>query len=101
MKHFAVVELRMDSPDWIGEYNRVVEPLVEKHGGKYVCRTNKMERIEGERDLPSVYVILEWPSKEAFENFYNDPDYQESLKLRKENSRDEFILAPAEDIAKQ
>jgi hypothetical protein len=33
-----------------------------------------MEKIESDADLPSAFVILEWPAKEAFQAFDDDPE---------------------------
>ncbi len=73
--------------------------LVHKHGGKYLARTMTMEKIEGSRELPTVFVIIEWPSKEAAMSFYEDPEYQPHLKARLAGSNSDCVLVAGDDIA--
>ena len=99
MKYYGAVQLRHDDDSWLKEYATHVTPLVKKYGGKYLARTKTMEKVEGDRELPSLFVIIEWPSKQAFDDFYSDPEYQKHKKLRHDNSKDELIMLAGEDIA--
>ena len=72
---------------------------MHKHGGSYLARTGNVERIEGDGELPSVAVILEWPSKESAEAFYNDPEYKPYLEMRLAGADNDMILVAGEDIA--
>ena len=98
MKYYGAVQLRFGDERWVREYAAHVTPLVHKYGGRYLARTKTMKRIEGDRDLPQLFVIVEWPSLEAFDQFFSDPEYQRYKKLRHDNSRDELIMVAGEDI---
>ena len=37
--------------------------------GRYLARTSKVEKVEGERKLPQVFLIIEWPSQETAKAF--------------------------------
>ncbi|WP_414932746.1 DUF1330 domain-containing protein [Vibrio europaeus] len=55
--------------------------ILQKHGGKALAVTEEIDVREGV--MPQGRVILvEFPSKQAAEAFYNDPDYQPLKKLR-------------------
>lgn len=55
--------------------------ILQKHGGKALAVTEEIDVREGA--MPQGRVILvEFPSKQAAEAFYNDPDYQPLKKLR-------------------
>ncbi len=84
---------------WVEDYLPAVTALVHKHGGNYLARTMTMERLEGEAELPSVFVIIEWPSKEAAQAFYADPEYQPYLQKRLAGAKNDFVLVAGEDIA--
>jgi uncharacterized protein (DUF1330 family) len=99
MTYYAVVKVTIKDQAWVPEYLAPVTVLVEKHGGKYIARTATMERLEGDEELPSVFVIIEWPSKEAAKAFYEDPEYQPYLKKRLAGAKNEFVLVAGEDIA--
>ena len=99
MKYYMVVNCTPTDEAWIAKYLGPVTDLVHKHGGKYLVRTGNMERIEGDRPLPSVAVIVEWPSKKAAEAFYNDPKYAPFLQMRLAGAENDTILVAGEDIA--
>ncbi len=75
-------ELQTSGWDWYREYKETSEPLVKKHGGKYLIKGGKSAKLEGAGELPSAYVLLEFPDEESARGFYNDPDYAPMIKLR-------------------
>ena len=99
MKYYAIVEVAVTDDAWVAGYLSNVTALVHKHDGKYLARTTTMERVEGSRELPTVFVVIEWPSKEAATAFYGDPDYQPHLQARIAGSNSEFTLIAGDDIA--
>ncbi|ETX05575.1 MAG: hypothetical protein ETSY2_22175 [Candidatus Entotheonella gemina] len=92
MAAYAIGRLQMRDPSWLAEYGPKTAALVEKHGGKYVVRGGAMERLEGEGDLPSVVVVLEFPSMEQAKAWYNDPEYEPMIKLRQGGSDLDLVL---------
>lgn len=99
MKYYAVVEVAVTDDSWVADYLPIVTALVHKHGGQYLARTMTMEKVEGSRELPTVFVVIEWPSKEAAMAFYEDPEYQPHLQARLAGSHSEFALIAGDDIA--
>jgi uncharacterized protein (DUF1330 family) len=98
MKHYAVAELDVTDPAWVPEYVEKVTKMVEARGGRYLARTTKIERIEGEREAPQVFLIIEWPSKEAAEAFYESDEYRPYRDSRQRGARNEFFLVAGEDV---
>src|SRR5207249_3441218 len=49
MKYYLIAELEITDQSWVADYIKNVSGLVERHGGRYLARTPKVERIEGER----------------------------------------------------
>ena len=74
--------------------------MVEQAGGRYLARTSKIERMEGERKTPQIFLIIEWPSKDAAEAFYESAEYRPYRESRIKGARNEFVLVAGEDIAK-
>ncbi len=66
--------------------------MVEKHGGKLIIRTTEAVRVEGSRGLPTVVVVLEFPTREAAQAWHGDPDYQPLIALRNTGSSAEALL---------
>lgn len=99
MKYYVVARVKIKDDSWVEAYLPAVTELVHKHGGDYLARTMTMESIEGDAELPSVFVIIEWPSKEAAIAFYNDPEYAPYLKSRLAGAENDLVLVAGEDIA--
>ena len=100
MKYYAVAEMEITERSWVAEYVKNVTPMVEKHGGRYLARTSKVERLEGERKLLPVFLIVEWPSKEAAEAFYESKEYRPYRERRIAAAKNEFLLVAGEDMTK-
>jgi uncharacterized protein (DUF1330 family) len=100
MKYYAVAEIEITDRSWVSNYVKNVTKLVEQHGGRYLARTSRMEKLEGERPRPQVFLIIEWPSEEAAKAFYESDAYKPYLQSRKQGSRGDFILVAGEDINK-
>ena len=99
MKYYAIFEVEITDPGWVQDYLQNVTRLVEQRGGRYLARTSTIEKIEGERKIPQVMVILEWPSKEAALAFYNSDEYRPYRQSRLKGTRSELVLVPGEDVA--
>jgi len=68
-----------------GEYMAHVLPQIEAAGGKYLARGGPHTVYEGDW-TPYRLVLLEFPSREAFEGFYRSPAYRDLHALRDEVS---------------
>ena len=62
-----------------------VKPALEAAGGNYLARGGAVTVYEGDWQ-PRRIVLLEFPSKEAFEAFYYGPTYQGLKAIRDECS---------------
>lgn len=92
MASYLIFEIDITDPSWAPEYGEKVKPLVVKHGGKVIIRSNEAVRIEGSREIPTVVVVLEFPTREAAEAWYNDPEYKPLIGLRNTGSSAEGLL---------
>ncbi len=99
MKYYFVVPVHLSDDSWVEDYVPNVTALVHKHGGNYIARTSNMEKLEGTGEMPDLFVLVEWPSKEAAKAFYDDPDYQQYKQARQAGSSGDFIMVAGEDIA--
>jgi uncharacterized protein (DUF1330 family) len=97
MKHYAVAEMDVTDPGWVAEYVANVTPLVEAHGGRYLARTGRIEKIEGDRTPPPLFLIIEWPSKADADAFYNSDEYRPYRDARNAGATCELVLVAAED----
>ena len=83
MSAFILGRLFVKNWDWYKEYRSATEALVAKHGGQYLVKGGNAEHLEGEADAPEAFVLIEFPSKQAAINWYNDPQYAPMIALRR------------------
>jgi uncharacterized protein (DUF1330 family) len=98
MRYYAVAELDVTDPAWVSAYVAEVTAMVERRGGRYLARTGRVEHLEGQRDAAQVHLIIEWPTKQAAEDFYESEEYRPHREARRRGARNEFFLVPGEDI---
>jgi len=99
MNYYVVAEVNVRDDKWVPEYLKNVTQLVHRHGGRYLARTPKIEKLEGERKAPQLFVILEFPSHEAATSFYSSAEYQPYLRSRQQGASTDLLLVAGEDIA--
>ncbi|HEX6096414.1 MAG TPA: DUF1330 domain-containing protein [Thermoanaerobaculia bacterium] len=99
MKVYSVAEMHITDRAWINDYVANVTKLVEAWGGRYLARTSNAERLEGERPVPQVFLIVEWPSREAADAFYASEEYRPYLQKRTDGARTQMWIVPGEDVA--
>jgi len=100
MKYYFVVECEVTDQNWVADYLKNVTPMVERRGGRYLARTSKVQRLEGERKLLPLFIIIEWPSEAVAKEFYNSEEYKPYRQGRIAGAKTEFLLIAGEDIAK-
>jgi uncharacterized protein (DUF1330 family) len=98
MKYYAVAELDVTDPGWVREYVANVTDMVERHGGRYLARSTRIEKLEGEREPPQVLLVIEWPSKEHADAFYESEEYAPYRESRRAGARNQFFLVAGEDV---
>jgi uncharacterized protein (DUF1330 family) len=101
MKVYAVGLLDITDPRWVTDYVTQVTPMVERHGGRYLARTSRAERLEGEGAPPQIFVVVEFPSREAADAFYASEEYRPFRQSRIDGTHGEFFLVPGEDVARR
>ena len=98
MKYYAIAEIDVTDQSWVSDYVKNVTPMLERYGGRYLARTSKIEKLEGDRKRPQIIVLVEFPSKEAAERFYQCDEYRPYLQSRKAGGKNEFVLVAGEDM---
>ena len=97
MAAYIVFEANVHDTAWREKYAEPTKKLIEKHGGRYLALSPALVKLEGDRALPNVGVIIEFPSVEAAKAWHSDPDYQPLLALRQSGSNAEAVLVPGLD----
>lgn len=75
--------------DLYRQYSRRSVEAVGKHGGLVVALGELDRAVEGDANVEprKVMVLVEWPSREAFDAFLEDPDHEDLHPLREDGTR--------------
>jgi uncharacterized protein (DUF1330 family) len=98
MKYYSVGEITVKDRSWVRDYVTEVTALVERRGGRYLARTTRFEKTEGTRPTGKLFLIIEWPTKAAAEEFYNSHEYRPHREQRSAGAHNEAVLVAGEDI---
>jgi uncharacterized protein (DUF1330 family) len=90
MSAYLIADVEVHDPAGYDEYRRGVLPLVLAHGGKFLVRGGANKVLEGPWS-PHRTVVIEFPSMEALDAFYNDPAYAPLIALRQRISSASLI----------
>ena len=85
MSAYIIAMVSINDPDTYKNYTAKTPVLVAKHGGKFLARGSDVQTLEGEA-FNDRMVIIEFPSQQALQGWYNDPDYQEAIQIRQSAS---------------
>jgi len=98
VKYYSVAEMEITERSWVAEYVKNVTRMVEQRGGRFLARTSNVQKIEGERKLPQVFLIIEWPSKKTAMD--KSEEYGPYRGRRIAGAKNEFLLVAGEDMTK-
>ena len=92
MAAYVIGMVTIQDPSWVEEYGPKVEAMVEANGGKYIVRTTETEKLEGDNPLPTVTVVLEFPTIEQARSWYNSAEYLPWIQARQAGSTGNIVL---------
>jgi uncharacterized protein (DUF1330 family) len=94
MPAYLIAEHTITDTAKFEEYRTKVAPMIAKFGGKYLTKGGS-HRIFEKKDnavwQPERVVIIEFPDRAALNAWYNSPDYQPLIALRRGAARDMLI----------
>src|SRR5262249_48832765 len=74
------------------EYVTKARPVMAKHGGRYLTKTSTHNSPEGGHWKLDLVLVIECPDMDALDAFYNSPEYQPLIALRKSCTSDQAML---------
>lgn len=90
-KAYLVANIDVMNPQQYGEYMKVTPGLLEKFGARFIARGGRLETLEGP-PVNNRVILIEFPSFERAQQFYNSPEYVAARKLRAGAATVQFIL---------
>ena len=92
MPAYLVVEHIITDAAKFEEYRTKVGPMIAKFGGRYLTKGGSHKMPEGGHWKPERVVIIEFPDMDALNAWYNAPEYQPLIALRKQCTSDLDML---------
>ena len=90
--YMIVIADLTDRERFLADYARVVPPLVEKFGGRYIVMGSGGEFLEGGWCDRASGLVSEWPDRAAALRFWHSPEYAQAKKLRDGTGRFQVFL---------
>jgi uncharacterized protein (DUF1330 family) len=87
MSLYALNLFDLAENDIYRRYSRRSPEAVAKHGGRVVALGRLDDDLAGDAEPRSVMILVEWPSREAFQDFLDDPELADLHPLREEGTR--------------
>jgi uncharacterized protein (DUF1330 family) len=91
MSAYVIGEIDVTDPAVYEDYRKQVLAVVTKYGGRFLVRGGKVDSKEGGW-APRRIVVLEFPSMEQAQKWYQSPEYAPLIKLRQKASKGKLIL---------
>jgi uncharacterized protein (DUF1330 family) len=90
-KAYVLVQVDVTNAQQYGEYTKLSPGIIEKYGGRFLARGGRTATLEGTPARGRV-VIVEFPSFERAQEFYNSQEYQAAKKVRAGAATAQFVL---------
>ena len=96
MAAYLLAQVEVHDMEQYRKYTAQTPALIEKYGGRFLVRGGEVVTLEG--DAPaSRMVLIEFPSLQTVQDFYNSEEYQEVLQLRLPASTASFLALDGVD----
>ncbi len=89
-KGYIIGHITVTDPEGYPEYVAKDTPILESHGAKFVVRGGQQEVREGSAGQRTV--VIEFPSLEAAQAAYDDPEYQAVAEIRRRCAESTIVL---------
>ncbi len=91
MPAYVIADIEVHDPAAYEAYRQRVPATVAAHGGRYVARGGATRSLEGTWS-PRRLVILEFPSLERFQAWWDSPEYQPLKAIRQGCSTGSLVV---------
>jgi uncharacterized protein (DUF1330 family) len=83
MPAYVVVDVERTDMERAARYSELSGPSVERHGGRFLARGGALRVLEGDWE-PERLVVIEFPSIDAAQAWYDSDDYHEARAARED-----------------
>ena len=91
MSVYLLIDIDVVDQDVYEEYRKLVPPLIEKYGGRYIVRGGNITVLQGEWD-PHRVVILEFSSADRAAELFTSEEYAPVAELRNRSAVSKIFM---------
>ena len=91
MPAYLISTIEITDPAGYEEYRKLVAPVLQKHGGRFLVRGGKIHYLEGEW-RPKRVVVVEFDSVDKARAFSDAPEYAQAKAMRHRTSVSSVIV---------
>ncbi len=92
MAAYVIGDIEVTDPAAFQEYRNRLGATIEQYGGRFVIRRGRVNSKEGDWQ-PHRLLMLEFPSFEQAERWYNSSEYKPLIAIREKAARTHLIIA--------
>ncbi len=89
--YLIVAVYDVTDPAGFEEYLNLAGPTLASYGGKSIAYSESVEVMEGDW-APQGFMVAEFESLEQAKRWYNSPEYQAELPMRKNSTNSGLIM---------
>ena len=87
----AIANLAITDPDAYRKYDKGFFPILKKYNGSFITYDDAPQHKEGDTPLKGRVILFSFQTEEEANNWFNDPDYQELSKFRRDGTNTHSI----------
>lgn len=91
MAAYLIARVSVKDMEQYQKYMAVSPGCIERYGGNFIVRGGEKITMEGPEEANRV-VVVEFPDYQTAQDFYNSPEYQAAIELRKEAAEAQFVI---------
>jgi uncharacterized protein (DUF1330 family) len=95
MSALWIAHVTVHDAEAYGRYAKIASEVIPEHGGVFVARGGRVVHLEGTERPRNV--VARFPSVEAAVAAYNDPRYQEAVKIAKAAAERDLMVVETDD----
>ena len=90
MSFFMIIQSKIKNAEKYSQYIDQVSPIVEKYGGHYLVRGEKIQSFGSWK--PERVIVIKFQSEDQIQNWLKSPEYVAIASLREEGADTQAIL---------
>lgn len=91
MPAYVIVDIEILDPVRYEKYKELAPPSISAYGGRYLVRGGAVKTLEGDW-IPKRFVMLEFPSVQDAERWWDSEEYRDARRLRQQIARTQMIV---------